>query len=221
MKNKNVILLKKDSIFNFLYKLIFCLTILTLVIFHVTSGVYAKYSSESTGDDNARVADFGNLYFYEYTIDGNRLITGTETEVETVTIVAGENINKNIRLSYSGNEVLVYVFFVVDANGWNFEENSNRFVIKNSGNEDVVYWNLDENWNYISEVSSTTKHVFYHEVEPTIEFDNNILREFEVNPISIDDVNLIKNSNYSLSFSAYAVSALDISPADAWNKVKK
>jgi len=211
---------KRITINRILLRFTSILLLLVVISLYITTGSLAKYKSENSLNDSARVGKFGELNFYEYKSDGTTLVSGDEAQIENIVVIAGNNIDKNLHISYSGNEIAVYIFFVVDSDGWKIinNENTNELLITNNNNEKMVSWTINNNWHYLEE-SSNTKHIFYHLVEANTNFDDAVMPKLEVNALSLDDVELLKNPSYSLKFKALAVSALGKTPAEAWNYI--
>jgi len=182
------------------------------------SKTYAKYQSIVTGSDNAAVAKFGNLNFTEYTSSGSA-VTGNIAQTELITVTAGNNVNKRISLSYLDCEVASYVFIEVEADGWIMDEGNNisKLSIKNASGDSMVSWTINNNWNYLGNYNN--KFVIYHTVLANENFTDNLMTEIEVNAISLDDVSLLINNNYSLNFKAYVISKTGATPEDAWEAI--
>ena len=202
----------------FIYAIALILTVILSV-----SNATAKYKSEKIGEDNARVAKFGELNLYEYKTNNEIVNMGSSAEIETININPGTTINKNLSVSYSGNEIDVYIYLVIESNGWLIEEKENtnetNIFIKNNGDK-ILEWTLNNNWKYLEEASSTNKHVFYYENKANNTFNNTIMSSIEVNSMSLSNANILEDSDYSIKFNTYAVSALNVTPLEAWQFIK-
>lgn len=196
---------------------IYVVVLILIVVFSSTNAI-AKYKSEKTGDDNARVAKFGDLNFYEYTIDGNKLVTGNTAEVETKNIIAGTDFEKNLSIEFTSSEINTYLFLEVETKNWtvttNDETKTNKVSIQNEYDEDMIYWILNNKWTLLE--SNNGKFVFYYEVPANNNFTDTLINKIIVNPIDMDSAYLLENEGHNLSFKAYALSALSVTPLEAW-----
>lgn len=224
MRKNNKRYIYKIEITKILLKSILFVFSLILVTFYMTSSILAKYKSESSTNDTARVAKFGELSFYEYSADTGQLV-GDAVQIENITIKAGTDIDKKISLSFSGSEVATYIYLIVETSGWsittNTESNINRLSIKNAGKEDMVYWELNNKWTYLDGVSNDSTFVFYHLIEPNTSFTDDVMTALIVNSISLDDVNLLKTPDYSITVKTHAVSAAGNTPEQAWEHISE
>lgn len=195
--------------------------LVTMLSFYMSSSVLAKYFSDSALGDTAKVAKFGELTFYEYLSNGETLATGEQIVVEDLIFEAGIDIDKKISLAFSESEVAVYLFLVIDANRFKVisSPDSYKIAVQNNLSEDILYWNLDKSWNYLEDVSTSNQFIFWHHLEPNINYDEVIMDSIIVNSISLDDVNLLKEEKASLSFKTYAISSLGLSHNEAWNHI--
>lgn len=195
--------------------------LVTMLSFYMSSSVLAKYFSDSSLGDTAKVAKFGDLTFYEYLSNGETLATGEQVIVEDLIIKPGVDIAKKISLAFSESEVAVYLFLVIDANRFKVvsEIDSYKIAVQNSLSEDILYWNLDNNWNYLEDASTSNQFIFCFHLEPNTSYDEVIMDSIIVNSISLDDVNLLKEEKASLSFKSYAISSMGLSHEEAWNHI--
>lgn len=195
--------------------------LVTMLGFYMSSFVFARYISNSSLGDTAKVAKFGDLTFYEYLSDGTTLATGETVEIDNLLINPGINVNKKISLSFGKSEVGVYLFLVIDANRFKVvsETDSYKITVQNNLSEDILYWNLDNSWNYLEDVSTSNQFVFCYHLDPNTSFDEVLMDSILVNSISFDDVNLLKGDKPSLSFKTYAISSVGLNSDEAWNHI--
>lgn len=160
------------------------LWVLVLFTTHLVSSFYAKYTSTDTVVDTARVAAFGRLSITEK-IDGEIVALPTNT----VKIVPGLGISKQVYADYSGSEMDTYIFIAVSAPNWNFSGDENRtfsYGSVESGTNDtkatepLLKWVVHEYWNYLKYDDSVKEYVFYHEVSANTSFEGqDIIKIYE------------------------------------------
>ena len=128
--------------------LIWAILGLTFVLLssHITSSQYARFVSQASGNDSARVIKFGQL-----TIER----TGTESNV----FAPGVPIEKDFLVSFGGSEASTIVFIAVDAPGWTL---SNDKTFTDSQRQ--LSWTVADGWNYLK--SDNGKQIYYIELNP-------------------------------------------------------
>lgn len=195
--------------------------IFIVLILSMTSEVYAKFKSFLSTNTSARVGNFGELSFYEYTIDGNKQVIGESAQVEKFTVIAGEDISKNLSLSYSGNEIPVYVYLIIEANDWLVIPNdtTNKITLQSNKGDDLIYWYLSNDWTYLEEKSNENQFVFYHLVEANQELDEKLIETFNVNAMDFSSIDVLQKQENSISFKTHAISALGISAEKAFEYI--
>ena len=195
--------------------------ILIVLILTMSSEAYAKFKSFLSTNTSARVGNFGELSFYEYTIDGNKQVIGESAQVETFTVIAGEDISKNLSLSYSGNEIPVYVYLIIEANDWLVIPNdtTNKITLQSNKGDDLIYWYLSNDWTYLETKSNENQFVFYHLVEANKELDEKLIETFNVNAMDFSSIDVLQKQENSISFKTRAISALGISADKAFEYI--
>ena len=126
---------------------------LVLLSSHITSGPYAKYSSQSTGSDGARVIKFGDL-----TVTETGDFTSVDTNENQFIFVPGVDLKKDIRVTFKGSEASTIVFITVETPGWNL---NNKSFTDSKGQ---LAWSVADGWTHLETDGST--HVFYYALEP-------------------------------------------------------
>jgi len=192
-----------------------CLTLLSV---HFSSGIYARYTTSADGNDSAKVASFGNLTLEE---------TGSFSNAsKTAIIVPGVDLIKNAAVSFSASEVSVYVIVEAELSG-NWETtDSKTFVIENTDktdgeDENLLSWSVASDWTFIEKTGN--RYAYYIELEP-----NEALEKFpfvaENGKITVSKFITRKEisglKDIKIIFKAYAIQAGDMTPAEAWSKVK-
>ena len=145
---------------------------LTLVSIYLTSGLYAKYTTSSSGQDEARVIMFGGLALEETCgfMKGEQFVKGD------LTIIPGVNLVKDVEVSFTGSEADTYIFVEAEMKGWVTTDHVNFFVmseeVKNDkgevvrGSIELMSMTLNVNnssWEYLT--SEGTTHVYYKLLE--------------------------------------------------------
>jgi hypothetical protein len=148
---------------------IFCILLAGLLIF-VNS--LAKYTNRIQGSTTVKPAAFGKLTLQEYDSDGNPV---AENNSETISLSSLATINKRVNLKYSKGDIKSYIFFIIKANGWNYDSAEKKVAIKGRNN-DLVYIQINDNWNYLEapDVDEST-FVFYHLVDIDERFEDDVI----------------------------------------------
>ena len=140
----------------FLAGILLCLVLITTAMM---GGLFARYVSEDTGHDKARVATFGQLTLTE---------TGDFTGKKGM-IIPGVNLKKQARVSFAPSEVATYVFVEITAPGWTKAGDNRTFSY-----DPYLQWSvlLDdpateemEGWFYL-DTEEGTSFVYYRPVAP-------------------------------------------------------
>ena len=189
-----------------------CLTLFSL---HFTSDIYARYTTQADGKDNAKVASFGNITLVE---------SGDFANAEkTAEIIPGdENLTKNAKVSFSGSEVAVYIIVEAElSDHWTTADNRTFSVRK--GDEVQLEWSVADDWTFIANSGTDRRYAYYKELDP-----NDVLTSSEIvkngGKITvsefIDRFEIKDLTGIKISFRAYAVQKGDLTPEQAWSKVK-
>ena len=136
---------------------LFCLT---LISFHFTSGLYARYISAASGSDSARVAGFGNLTLTE---------TGDFYQDNKLMIIPGVDLTKKATVDFSGSETATYVFAEVIVPAWTASTDNKSFSFLLNGRS-VIQWNVAPVWNFLE--ADNGIYVYYVELAPNSPMNN-------------------------------------------------
>ena len=185
---------------------------LTLFSVHFTGNIYAKYATRAEMEDSARVAAFRSLTLIENGDFANAAKTGV--------ITPGKDLTKNATVSFSASEVAVYV--VVEAelsNKWETTDNR-TFAVKN-GDEVQLQWSVASDWTFIEKTGN--RYAYYKALAPNTELaDCGIISDngkITVNRY-IDRFEISQLTGLKINLKAYAIQAGNLSPEEAWDKVK-
>ncbi len=127
------------------------LVLLCLVLFttRLTSGVAAKFASNTTASGSAQVIRFGEISIEE---------TGDFNAAGKLFIIPGVDINKSAQVNFEGSEAATYVFLEVKLAGWETENYRNFSVSRDSVK--LLSWDVSSDWTYLK--SSGDTYVYYY-----------------------------------------------------------
>lgn len=131
---------------------LFCLTLLST---YMTGGLFARYTTEGSVSDSAKVMKFGKLTLTE---------TGDFYDEGKLMIIPGVDLQKKAVLDFEGSESSVYVFISVIPEGHTTEDNSAFAYIRNS--EQMLAWSIDSGWEFLPGSSSGGEYIYYRELKP-------------------------------------------------------
>lgn len=136
---------------------------LTIFSIYLSSGLYAKYTTKSSGQDGARVITFGGLTVEET----GDFVAGTQPGERKFIIIPGVDLTKDVQVSFDGSEADTYIFVKAEMKGW--MKGENNYTVKSeadaNGNK-KVYMSLEINtkdWTYLKTDGET--HIFYRLLE--------------------------------------------------------
>ena len=132
---------QREPIFNFAICLAIVLFWLVMITTYLTAGLFAKYSTQASGGDDARVITFEELTVAENGVDGS---TG-----DTFIFAPGVNLTKDITVSFGGSEADTFVYVVLDVRGWDCDESGYGFSLKHDG-KTIMNWSVDSKWSYVA-----------------------------------------------------------------------
>jgi len=181
---------------------------LTMFSFHFTSGLYAKYSTDASGSDSARVISFGEITLTE--IGGN---------YDKFTIIPGVDITKDAEVSFAGSESAAYVYVSVTVSSHWTSSDDITFTAAN-GN---ISWSIDNTkWNYLTKYGST--YVYYHDlIEPNSSIsDVDVIKDGTVTVskmITRTELKTLENLTVTIKAATVQANGFD-KPEDGWNSIK-
>ena len=117
------------------------------------AGLLAKYTTQDSGSDSARVIRFGDLTMTEI---------GDFATDSTAMIIPGVNLQKKVLVSFSGSESATYVFVeAILSGGW--DTTDYKSFTEGGGR---LQWAVDGSWIMVEAIPSTGRYVFYRELAP-------------------------------------------------------
>ena len=121
------------------------------------AGLLAKYTTQNSESDNARVIKFGDLTMTEI---------GDFAKDGTAMIIPGVNLQKKVLVSFSGSESATYVFVeVILSEGWTAtSEDHKSFAI----GDNHMTWAVEDGWTMVEVSPSNGNYVFYKELPSVI-----------------------------------------------------
>ena len=180
----------------------------------ITVNSLSKYKNQIQGTTTVTPAKFGKLTLEEYDSSGNLV---TEKNSETLDLTDLSSISKRVNLKYTKGDIKSYIFFVVKAEGWQYDASDKQLAIRGS-NSDLVYITINNNWNYLEVPNpEASTFVFYHLVDIDERFEDEVISSINVNPISYGEEQYLEG-NHNLSFSASVVQKVnDEGAITSWN----
>ena len=186
-----------------------------LITSHITGGLYARYKSEVSSDDGARVIYFGDISITE---------TGDEKVKDKYIIIPGMNINKKATVDFEGSESATYVFveITVSAN-WQCTADGRRFFVARNGvSKELVSWTVGDDWVFLS--NDGNSYVYYYKGDvlmPNTKVEkSDIIVDGTLNvseEITSTDIAVGTFSDLSITFQASAVQSIGFADVnDAW-----
>ena len=137
----------------------------------------SKYQNQIQGSTTVSPAKFGKLTLEEYDSNGNLV---SDNNSETLDLADISSINKRVELKYTKGDIKSYIFFIVDAQGWQYDNNQKQLAIRGSSS-DLVYISINDNWNYLEVPNqSASKFVFYHLVDIDERFEDEVISAINV-----------------------------------------
>lgn len=117
-----------------------------LISGHLMGGIYARYATEDSGGDSARVISFGNL---------------TVTEENDLLLVPGCSIQRQTYVSFDGSEAQTYVFVHITFEApWSWTTDDTMTAGLGSGSEPTL--KVADGWTKLPDRPG----VFYKTLEP-------------------------------------------------------
>ena len=193
------------------------LVILLLISSLVISFSYARYISEVNSKDQVKVAKFGELTLVEKMngeVQSNNFSTISDFSYD---IISGCVIDKEVYVEFTDSEISTYLFLVIDAVNWSYDDILNKMMIINN-KSNLLSFSIDNTWSFLEEASTDGKFVFYYLVD--VNGNNNgkynVMNQIDVGFITAKDEDKINNSN--LRFSVYGIQKNNsIDAMSAWN----
>lgn len=124
-----------------------CLTLLSVCL---TCGLYARYTTNGSGAEKARVAQFGQLSLTMDAAEGVKLLPGS---IKSVTL------NPKVTMTASEVAVAVYVYVSLpEGSSWTYNEAARSFSCG------PILWTVAEGWIYLENEGQT--YTFYRFLKP-------------------------------------------------------
>ena len=123
---------------------------------------YARYTSQTSDEDEIRVAKFGKLTLIEK-LNGEVQENDLDlVEVINTSLELGNDIDKEVYLEFVDSEVSTYLFLVIDSVNWIYDDNYKEFNVINN-NSHLLSFNINDKWSYLDKFSNDNRFVFYYE----------------------------------------------------------
>lgn len=186
---------------------LFCLV---LISFHLTSGLYARYSDRSNGADTAGVMSFGILTLIE---------TGDFEEDEMLMIIPGVDLTKKAVISFDGSESTSYIFAeIIPSAEWQTADNMEFYIT--SGSKTLMKWSVKDTWNFLQEKDGA--YIYYQELSPNMSLAEDVIADGgnitvsdQINKDEIQDM-----TDISIKLRAAVIQSNGFEgPTDAWSSL--
>jgi hypothetical protein len=145
-----------------------CLVMLST---HLMGGLYARYRTEGSGEDEARVIKFGEIAVEE---TGDFVNVGG---VNKFIFTPGVPLKKAVRIYFGGSEAVTYLFAAVHTPGWVMaaDQSNFSFSVKGEGGQpdtEILSFQINlgqdpytkKKWTYLTSEGDT--HVYYLALNP-------------------------------------------------------
>lgn len=204
---------------------------LVAVTVYLAQGLYARYITQDTGSDSARVIKFGQLILSE---NGVSNATG-----ENFTCIPGVNIPKDITVSFTASEADVFVFVQVDSTDWETTDYVTYSKSLESSTAPLVSWSVnaktasnDKLWKHFHTYTEgdRTYQVYYTVLQTNTALTDSPFIEngtVTVRPATRAEYAAIAGQEFTIQVTAYAVQANGFTAntevqaaSDAWSAVK-
>ena len=201
---------------------------LVAVTTHVSVDLFARYTTQDTGNDGARILAFGQLEINE---ESDGILNTTENAYEFI-FTPGVNLKKDITVSFGGSEADTFLFVVLDTPGWQrVDDDADRGFKR----ENLLSWSVADGWTYLQ--SDGNQHVYYmlldantilegQQVIAPLNSENS--EHIQVNTATRNDYKALQGVPININATAYVVQAngfynsddMKINAAKAWASVK-
>lgn len=131
---------------------------LTLFSFHLTGGLYARYTQSAAGGAAARVVRFGALTLEE---------SGDFYETNKLRMIPGVDLTKTATVSFAGSESATFVFVEMQLPHWGTADNA-TFSFAING-KTALQWRVADGWTFLRVDGGT--YVYYRELPPNTVLD--------------------------------------------------
>ena len=148
-----------------------CLVMLST---HLMGGLYARYRTEGSSEDEARVIKFGEIAVEE---TGDFINEGGPSGVNKFIFTPGVPLKKAVRIYFGGSEAVTYLFAAVHTPGWVMAADNSNFSFSVKGEDGqpdtkILSFqinlgddpNTKKKWTYLTSKDDT--HVYYLALNP-------------------------------------------------------
>lgn len=174
------------------------------------AGLLAKYTTQDSGSDSARVAKFGILTLTE---------SGSFYEYNKLMIIPGVEINKKAVVNFTGSEMATYIFVEVLPSTWQIM-NDNKSYIITLNEQTVMQWNIADGWTFLKGADGT--YVYYRKLAPNVPLEKaDIIHNGIVSvsdQITRDKIGDLKDISIKLRATVVQSGGFE-SPEAAWNSI--
>ncbi len=185
--------------------ILFCLTLISI---HLSSSLYARYSSSANDSDTTRVIRFGDI-----------TLTESPSPIDAsgnLVIIPGVTIQKDAQVSFTGSEAMTYIFVEVSLSShWQMTDNQNFSI-----NDTHLQWQIANGWEHVTSSSPEGgKHIYCITLAPNETLTNHDILsggEIAVSPY-ITATDLAEMHGVYIHLRAFAIQGNGFdSEAEAW-----
>lgn len=138
---------------NIALRLASVMLIMVCVSTWMLAGLLAKYTTQDSGTDNARVISFGNLTLTEI---------GDFADDGLAMIIPGVDLQKKVLVNFTGSEAATYVFVEAILSGNWVTSNNKTFSVGG----DRLQWAVADGWTLVEANTGNGSYVYYRELTP-------------------------------------------------------
>lgn len=211
---------RPPTVFNLAICLALVLFWLVAVTTHVSVDLFARYLTEGTGNDGARIMTFGPLTISEES-DGS---FDAEKQAYHFIFTPGVDLKKDIKVSFDGSEADTFVFVELETTGWE-KTGDNTFR-----RDDLLSWSVDEAWTYLQSPQENC-YVYYMILDANNKLtDQPVIKDekIQVSKATRGDYKDLEGDTINISAAAYVVQAggfyhseeMKVNAAEAWESIK-
>jgi hypothetical protein len=133
---------------------------LVLISLHLTSGLYARYTTSASAYDSARVIRFNQL-----TVTEQGSFTSAGSGENTFVFAPGAPLEKDIKITFGGSEASTIIFVAINAPEWKLTDK-----IHFTDSQGLLSWSVDSGWTFLKSDQDT--YVYYKELAPNETLDD-------------------------------------------------
>lgn len=206
---------KKISFGSAMMKIAASLFCLVLISTSMLSGLYARYTTDSTGGDSARVIKFGNITLTE---------TGSFVKEKELIVIPGVDLTKKVMVSFDGSEASTLIFIeITPSSHWN--TSNNQSFSANVNEKNIMSFDISSDWKFLKLENGSYIYYYYTTLAPNTPIENVdiIANDGKITVsknINHNDVTLMNDITLNISATVVQSGGFE-SVSDAWSSLSK